>query len=170
MDIPESKYILDTSVFIQAHRVYYALDIAPAFWNFLKTYSHEKILLSIDRVFDEIIKGNDELKDWAKKEFSFSFTETKKDQKVLQSYASVMQWANNQTQYNQIAKDEFAKAENADAWVIASSLTNNFTIVTQEVYDAQIKRKIPIPNVCKAFNIRFIDTFSLLRELKFQFK
>lgn len=170
MVVPTIKYILDTSVFIQAHRVYYASDIAPAFWNFLKNAANDNILLSVDRVFDEIIKGKDQLANWASKEFSSAFEDTKKDLNVLQKYAAIMQWANNQTQYNQNAKAEFAKAENADAWVIAYALAYHSTIVTQEVLDAQIKRKIPIPNVCKAFNIRPIDTFTLLRELKFQFK
>jgi hypothetical protein len=170
MDALTSKYVLDTSIFIQAHRVYYALDIAPAFWNFLKTSADENALLSIDRVFDEILKGKDELTNWASKEFSTAFADSKKDPNILQKYANIMQWANNQTQYTQNAKDEFARAENADAWVIAYSLTYDFTIVTQEVLDENIKRKIPIPNVSKAFNIRYINTFTLLRELKFQFK
>ncbi len=49
-------YILDTSVLIQAHRVYYSFDIAPAFWNFLIDSAKTGEVVSIDRVFDEIIE------------------------------------------------------------------------------------------------------------------
>lgn len=38
-------------------------------------------------------------------------------------------------------------------------------VVTLEKFDPQVRRKIPIPNVCQAFGVRFIDTFGLLRTL-----
>ena len=67
-------------------------------------------------------------------------------------------------------KDEFSRADNADAWTIAYASTHNCVLVTQEVLNDNIRRKIPIPNVCAAFNVKYIDTFTLLRELNFKFK
>ena len=164
-----AQYVLDTSVLTQAHRVYYPFDIAPPFWSFLIKAAKTNNIISIDRVSDEILKGNDKLASWVKNDFSFAFEDTKNNSKVLTSYASLMQWANNQTQYTQAAKNEFARAENADAWVIAFAMSKSCTLVTQEVFKKEIKRKIPIPNVCKVFNIDYIDTFKLLRELDFKF-
>ena len=136
-------YILDTSVLIQAHRVYYSFDIAPAFWNFLIESVKTDKIVSVDRVNDEILKGNDELADWVRNDFSFAFENT---------------------------KDEFSRADNADAWTIAYASTHNCVLVTQEVLNNNIRRKIPIPNVCVAFDVKYIDTFTLLRELNFKFK
>ncbi|MGR6836696.1 DUF4411 family protein [Syntrophomonas erecta] len=46
---------------------------------------------------------------------------------------------------------------------------HNYTIVTHEQYKRDIKRKIPIPNVCRAFNIPNINTFEMLRRLSIRF-
>jgi len=80
-----------------------------------------------------------------------------------------MKWAARQNQFIQVAKDEFARVENADAWIISCAKVYNYIIVTQEVFDLNIKKKIPIPNVCNEYNIKFIDTFQMLRELNFKF-
>lgn len=167
----EQLYILDTSVLTQAHRVYYPFDIAPPFWNFLISSVGLNKIVSIDRVYEEILKGNDELAKWTEDEFSFAFDDTKDDSELLINYSCLIKWANEQPQFTQPARDEFARAENADSWIIAYAMKNtNYTVVTQEVFKKDIKRKIPIPNVCKAFQIKYIDTFTLLRELGFKFK
>ncbi len=38
-----------------------------------------------------------------------------------------------------------------------------------EVFSAEVQKRIPIPNVCRAFSIDYIDTFTLLKELRFNF-
>ena len=48
-------FVLDTNVFIGAHRRYYALDLCPGFWECLTHYCYENRLRSIDRVRDEIL-------------------------------------------------------------------------------------------------------------------
>lgn len=164
-----TKYILDSNVFIEAHRRYYSFDIAPGFWKFLIDNAKENILLSIDRVYVELTKGKDELAKWIEKEFGFAFIKTNTDSKILTKYAELMKWANSQTQYSQNAVDEFAQVENADPWIIATAIANKYTIVTHEVLDSSIKKKIPIPNVCQDFSVNYIDTFKLLRELDFKF-
>ena len=164
------NYILDSNVLIEAHRRYYSFDIAPAFWRFLINSATNNKIRSIDRVYNEIVNGNDELAKWTEENFSFAFKNTNEDINVLSKYGELMKWANEQTQFTQSAKDEFARVGNADAWVIAFALATNSIVVTHEILNENIKNKIPIPNVCNAFNIKYIDTFSLLRELNFQFK
>lgn len=105
-----------------------------------------------------------------KDKFDFAFIETNTDSEIITKYADLMKWANLQTQYSQNARNEFAQVENADPWIIATASVRNFIIVTHEVFDSTIKKKIPIPNVCEDFDIRYIDTFTLLRELNFSFK
>lgn len=164
------NYILDTNVLIEAHRRYYSFDIAPAFWNFLIKSATNNIIQSVDRVYNEIVKGNDELTKWTVENFTFAFKDTKNNIDVLTNYGKLMQWADKQNQFTQAAIDEFARVENADPWVIAFAMTNNSIVVTHEVFNEKIKNKIPIPNVCAVFNVKYLDTFTLLRELNFKFQ
>ncbi len=55
------KYLLDTNVFIEAAKGYYAFDIAPRFWEVLVAGATSGTLRSIDRVKDEIDRQEDEL-------------------------------------------------------------------------------------------------------------
>lgn len=74
-----------------------------------------------------------------------------------------------QQQYNQTAKDRFMEDDNADTWVLAYAKANNCLIVTHELPYANIKKNIPIPNVCNAYQIPYCDTFQMLRQLGFSF-
>jgi predicted nucleic acid-binding protein len=162
------RYVLDSNVFVEASRRYYPLDFAKPFWDGLIKYSEIGILCSIDKVLLELQNGNDELKTWAETEYKEFFISTK-NQKVIEAYAAIVQWAQAQSQFNQTAKDEFMAINNADTWVIAFALANNLTIVTHEVFDSNIKKKIPIPNVCRAFGIKSCDTFEMIRKINFKF-
>ncbi len=41
-------------------------------------------------------------------------------------------------------------------------------MVTHEKYDPNVKKKVPIPNVCKHFGIKYKNTFEFLKELNFK--
>jgi len=56
-------FLLDANIFIEAHRRYYAFDIAPPFWMALINHAKNGRLLSIDRVEIELKRGGDELAD-----------------------------------------------------------------------------------------------------------
>jgi hypothetical protein len=75
----------------------------------------------------------------------------------------MVRWVYNQPQYNDEAKKEFA--DDADGWVIAYAEHNGLVVVTQEVYNPDVKTKVPIPNVCREFNVEYVNTFDMLREL-----
>ena len=47
-------FLLDTNVFIEAHRRYYALDLCPGFWECLSYHARQRNLSSIDKVQAEI--------------------------------------------------------------------------------------------------------------------
>ena len=59
-------FLLDTNVFIEAHRRYYAFDIHPGFWNCLYHLFQTNQAVSLDRVRTELLGGNDELSDASK--------------------------------------------------------------------------------------------------------
>jgi len=56
-------FILDSNVFIEAHRRYYGLDICPGFWAALKHFFEEGALFSLDKIKHEL-EGGDGLWDW----------------------------------------------------------------------------------------------------------
>ncbi|MER3425446.1 MAG: DUF4411 domain-containing protein, partial [Nitrospiraceae bacterium] len=53
----------------------------------------------------------------------------------------------------------------ADGWLVADAKVNSCVVVTQEVFDPVIKRKVPIPNMCQALSVPYIDTFDMMRRL-----
>ena len=163
------RFVLDTNVFIEAARRYYAFDIAPAFWGELGRQAGTGKLLSIDRVKDELARGNDDLAQWANGQFHPYFASTA-DRDVLRAYGEIMRWVDQQAQLSQQAKADFARAENADVWVVAYAMAKGCVVVTHEQYNPDIQRKIPIPNVCKAFGVPYVDTFEMLRRLGVTFR
>lgn len=157
-------YLLDTNVFIEAARRYYAFDIAPAFWQSLIDLAADGRVVSIDRVKAEIDRGKDDLTTWVNSNFHETFATTS-DPDVLTVYRDIITWAQAQTQFTDAAKAEFALANNADAWVVAYAAAKSCIVVTHEQLDPNVRRKIPIPNACQAFNVSYVDTFQMLRAL-----
>lgn len=160
----EVKYLLDANIFIQAHQTYYAFDIAPSFWeNLILNAKHDK-LISIDQIKAELQNSNadDPLSSWATNEFNEWFISSA-DDVVYEKYRNIIKWAQQHEHFNQGAKTEFASS--ADSWILAYAKAHDYTIVTHETYDRNIKRRIKIPNVCEAFGISYTDTFTMLRDL-----
>ncbi len=159
-----APYVLDTSVLTQAARSYYAFDLVPSFWTIIRQHAHNGNVLSIDRVKDEIDQGKDQLKNWATGSFHFAFASSD-DPDVLAAYAQVIQWAMAQLQYTDAAKAEFARNENADAWVVAYAKAKGYGVVTQEQSAPNSKAIIKLPDVCRAMDVSCIDTFQMMRNL-----
>ncbi|MBS4055280.1 MAG: DUF4411 family protein [Thermaerobacter sp.] len=160
----KSIFLLDANVLIEAHKRYYSFDIAPAFWSAAKQNAQVGKILSIDRIQQELNEyaDDDHLKTWANTEFSEWFLSTQHDD-IFMAYAEVMSWATEQGQFTEGAKAEFAEV--ADGWLVACAKARNFVVVTHEVYNEQVKNRIPIPNVCRALNVPHINTFEMLRRL-----
>lgn len=155
-------FILDANVFIEAARRYYAFDLVPKFWECLVRYAENGRICSIDRVKKELDKGKDDLATWANTHFGDAFCSTTEED-VIQSYGSIMRWVQGQTQFSDAAKAAFA--DDPDGWLVAYSTARNHIIVTHEQPAPDSRRKIPIPNICQAFKVRYVDTFTMLREL-----
>jgi predicted nucleic acid-binding protein len=158
----ESKYIMDANVFITAHRQRYPFDVAPSFWEQLVDKAADKILI-IEEVQNEILKGKDLLADWYSSQ-SPNFTVLRiPEQEVIGAYRKIINFVNDNKRYTQSAKDEFASI--ADSWLCAYALAYGSTIVTLETYQAGVKNRVKIPNVCKEFGIRYIDLLQFMREV-----
>jgi hypothetical protein len=159
-------YVLDANVFIEASRRYYAFDLAPVFWENLIRYAQEDKIKSIDRVKQELDRGKDELSEWANHDFHEAFVSTN-DSSVINVFKEIMIWVDSQKQFSPAAKADFAQG--ADGWLVAYAKVHNCVVVTHETISAEAKRTVPIPNVCQAFDVSFVDTFEMLRRLRIKF-
>ncbi len=167
----QTLYLLDANILITAARDFYNFDFGNNFWDFLVRKAKDNRIKSIDKVYDEIIGVNDRLKEWVKTDFSEHFLDTT-EVEVLNNHSELMKWAEKQKgKYSQNAIDTFIKESNADPWLIAYAMKNKqkIAIVTFERKNDGIKRRIPIPNVCEEFGIKYCDLYRMLKDLKFRF-
>ena len=158
-----SAYVLDANVFIEAARRYYAFDIVPQFWVSLVDLAMAGSVVSIDRVQTELQRGKDTLAQWATTDFATGFASTN-DPDVKREYANMIEWVMGQNQFKDAAKAKFAR--DADGWLVAYARANNYVVVTHEELAPDVRNKVPIPNVCHAFDVQYIDTFAMLRALR----
>lgn len=153
-------YLLDTNIFIEAKRRYYGMDFCPGFWEWLDHAKGNGSICSVTPVCDELVAGNDELARWAERRTTNGWFLDIDDQGTQERYAQIVRHVNS-LDFTQPAKDEFFRV--ADPWLIAKAQTVNATVVTHEVFDPNIRRKILIPNVCRVLGVTYLDTFDLLR-------
>ena len=149
-------YLIDTNVFINAKNEYYAFEFCPAFWEWLKHCNEKYTIFSIEKVWEEIEAGNDELVQWTEQCDDNFFL--KLTPKIFKNYDSVRKWAERNFKTNQVRT--FLGA--ADAYLIAYAMGTEHTIVTLEKHGSK-KKKITIPQACKQWKIECISPFEMLK-------
>lgn len=156
-------YAVDANVFIEAFRRYYSFGICPGFWQSMIYHHTQGRIFSIDRVKDELTGKGDQLSNWAGGNALDGCFESTDTPQIAASYGELVAWVYAQPQFTAAAKAEFT--QKADAWLIAYARTSEKLLVTHEVLSADAKRKVPIPNVCVAFDVAYVDTFDMLSSL-----
>lgn len=154
-----TRYLLDSNVFIEAKNRYYGFDLCPGFWEWLKPQIEHGIVASIEEVAVELKQYDDGLYKWAIEQNKNIFLPP--DDAVQTNLKNIIEFAHKN--YKGKALDKFC--DGADCWLIAHALTYEYTVVTQEVLSNR-KNEIKIPNVCNLFNVKYINTFDLLRRQK----
>jgi len=160
-----SKYLIDSNVFIQAKNFHYRFGFCQGFWQWLTEAHQAGLVFSIDKVRQEINDGNKDcpIRHWADALPKSFFIADTHDNVVMQAYRQVMQW-NVSNHYLPQAKDEFARFDKADAFLIAAAKTHGFTIVTHEVSRPDSKKRIMIPDAANQFDIESIMIYDLLSQ------
>lgn len=156
------SYVLDANVFIQAKNAYYAFNICPGFWDAL--VSHE--LGSIDRVKTELVSGKDDLVKWVKETMPKSCFAPSNATDVVDCYGEIAIWVHAQKRFTQSERAKFLSG--ADGWLIAYAKVNGCVVASQEKSAPQSK-SVKIPDVCKAFDVKVLDTFDMLRSVGARF-
>ncbi len=151
-------YLVDANVLIEAKNRYYALDIAPGFWDWLERAGQGGLVCSISAVRDELLQGDDALADWARAHAVF-FRQI--DQTTQRHFAPLSAWAYSRN-YTQAALAEFA-SDRADFLLIAHAREHQHVVVTHEQSRPEARRRVLIPDACLAMGVSTVDTFQMLR-------
>jgi len=159
------KYCLDTNVLIEAKNGPYAFDIAPSFWELIHENFEQRIVITSSLVYKELTEGDDDLAIWIRAQKDLGcFIEP--DKNVQDQFSAIADYVNGAYPQNQSAS--FLNC--ADPWVIALAKATDTVVVTQEVLVGRESKKVKIPNVCQQFNVLYIGTYQMLRELKANIK
>lgn len=154
-------HLLDANVFIESKNVYYDFETFPGFWDWLDAEQMYGNLGSIQSIYDELVGGNDDLADWAKDRKKLGWFIQNDDIETQRIFRQIASWVIDYD-FRGIAKSEFLYG--GDPWLIAKAKAIGATVVTQETFEPQSKRKVKIPNVCREFGVPCINIFELLRQ------
>jgi hypothetical protein len=163
MSAAPERYVLDANAFIQAKRRFYGFEFCSGYWRALQWHQQQGRLCSIDRVRDELVRGGDDLTDWVQQKFGDAAFADTSTAAVAATFAQMLAWVMAQPQFLDTAKTEFQQV--ADGWLAAYAKINGCVVVTLEEFDPVIKKKVPLPNVCRAFDVEPITPFEMLRRL-----
>lgn len=154
-------HLLDANVFIEAKNFYYRFDTFPGFWEWLDIEQAKGNISSIEPIYDELLKGNDELAVWAKERRNTGWFLSVDDVETQKNFADVADWTM-KGPFKETAKSEFMDC--GDPWLIAKAKSIGVTVVTQETFDARIRRRVKIPNVCRAIQVNYMNIFDLIQQ------
>ena len=150
-------YLLDANVFITAKNNYYGFDFCRAFWDWLDLAHAAGTVLSVEKVYDELMERDDDLSEWCRVRRPFFLPLASTD---ISAVAAVNRWANDSPDYDPAAKAEFADA--ADSFPVAQAVAAGHTVVTHErISDG--RKRIKIPNAAAAAGVSWCTPFHMLR-------
>lgn len=140
------------------------MDVVPNFWLKIKELADKGIIVSIDKVSDELHLNNDELTVWVDDNLPQDFF--KDTDIVIGEYIAVSSWVNSMSgHYTVAALNEFLDSAEADAWLISYSIANAISIVTHETSEPNRKSKVKIPDACSPFGVTCLNTIEMFRHL-----
>jgi len=154
-----TPFWVDTNVFIEAKNRWYRFEMVPKFWAFLSAEIEAGSICCPKYVYDELVKGKDQLADWIRARKSKGLC-IAADREVQAEFRKIAAYVSVKFPRNQY--EEFLSG--ADPWVVASAMRFGGTVVTQESISR--KRKIRIPTICSVFSVPWVDTPGMLDHFK----
>ena len=161
-------FFLDTSVFIESKKHFYAPDICLAFWQWLSEEgTANPHIRSISNVLDELKVGTDDLPKWAQEKLPEDFfIATNKEEEIVEK----RRWMQDVLEKDK--KWDGARFRNfvvkADLWLIATAKVKGGCIVTNE-YVNPGQSRIKIQLVAEQFGVNCCTIYDVMRELGVRF-
>lgn len=167
------KFIIDANVLITPARSFYPFDFAKIFWEQLAVHIGNGNIAIPDVVYDEIIKGNDEVPVWLKS-IEIANKIDRRENAIIENYSSIITYLNDSPLYSSKAVHQWSQDSVADPWIIAMAMVTNSKVVTFEKRKESLSEKQPtsspkINNVCEEFGVSCIELYQMMRELKMGF-
>lgn len=176
-------FLFDSNSFITPYQKYYPFDLVPHFWQCLEGEIQKGNIVILDKVYDELAKGHiydavtktsvdDDLAKWVKNCSSLVPLKHKQPD-IIQRYAQVVNHISTSGYYNDKALAKWADSSEADPWLIACAMSNDYTVITFEGASGNLsqsnKSSNPkIPDVCKHFGVKCAELFYAMRALSFK--
>lgn len=158
-------YLIDSNVLIQAKNEYYAFNLCPGFWEWIDREHAEGNVFSIEKVREELADGKDYLATWASERPDGFFLPPDEGTSIQMN--RVTQWVMANDFRESARRDFLAKA---DPILIATALAHpEYTVVSHEVHIEGERKKVKIPTVCRALNVRCERTFTMLTKKNARF-
>jgi hypothetical protein len=172
------KFLVDTNTFITPYKTYYPFDIAPSFWDFLKEHIENDSVAVLRVVYNELLKGSDELSSWLRKLKFAKLDHLAED--IAEEWKNVQDHIKNGCSvtgsklYNDRASFEWADAGRADAFLVAAAKARGFTLITFEAPNRSLGTSTcahpKIPDVADYFHVKYGSLFDMMRALGFAFR
>lgn len=145
-------YVMDTCALIDAAKEYKMSKktFAPVWEAFDELINSGQLITSAE-IHDEL--KDDDLITWAKTHKDFFIPLTKE----IQEQVSVVL-----NKYPTLIKMKSSSNSNGDPFLVATAIVNNGCIVTNERLGDEKTGDYHIPNVCKGFDITYMDLHTFL--------
>ncbi|MFC6163996.1 DUF4411 family protein [Lactiplantibacillus dongliensis] len=133
----------------------------PVVWNFFT--SHKDVYIS-NRVYDEILKLDDDLCEWTKDNYKNRVLSV--EDSVVE-YARVINYVTSSGKWEAAGYEEWSRdGAKADPWLIACAMKHDLIIVTDEnntgPNGAPTRNEPKIPFVADHFNVKTMNFWSFL--------
>jgi len=158
-------YCLDTNVFFTPSNFYYPMDFSPAYWDMIDKHIEDGSVLILDQVYKELTKGESAVTEWIKERKDDALVKKFHDEETQKEYKKIVDYVAGDG-YKPEVVAEFLSG--ADPWIIAACKAHQLVLVTKETYSTS-KKKVKIPNICREFDVEYIDDFELIRRLEAKF-
>lgn len=159
-------YIIDANILIESKRVDYGFDICPGFWDLMRKAFERGIVISHEKVYQELKAGGDELWRWASSLPKSCFPrETEAD---LSVYLDLCSWARGGS-FKEAAVSRFCEPDYADPWICAKAKAEGLVLVTQEVSEPMSRKSVKLPDACIFMGVPYCNKYQLLRDLRARF-
>ncbi|WP_276782135.1 DUF4411 family protein [Actinomyces gerencseriae] len=162
-------FLLDSNVFINAARLYYSPDIAPTFWGWLTEQNRLGRIASVSRVKDEIDDGEmGYLKKWSSELPNTFWLRPGVKAMDIDSMSRLADWTMHPDRpYRDSARAEFLNV--ADYYLVAQAHSTGAAVVTFELPAPSSRRRVLIPDACRAMGVSYFEPFGVYRRLGLRF-
>ena len=151
-------YCLDTSAILDGWRRHYSPDVFPSVWEKIEGLIEGKNIISPQEVLVELGEKDDIVYDWAKNHIKMFIEATENVQREVKAILNI---------YPKIINLNKEKTQ-ADPYVVAVAKIKNCIVVTGESIQPR-KDKTKIPEVCKDFNIQWMNILEMMRREGWRF-